>query len=309
MDMLQAKPPNRMRGGWIALLALIPPTTVAAHLLQHLGPIQAVPLELELVAYGNTLLAASAALYLVRPVCHAWRLAPWASGLALAGAVELVWAALAAWPDGAGLSSGDGRRNATLLLAAAVIAYLLIESFYRDERTGVFVLPLVALAGGFQAQSLGVALHVSGGELVRLHGLFSVSCAAVLGYLLLAAGAALAASLLRGAARAETPPIGGRAVLDRAVHMVQANIWGVLVLGAACAGWEWWAYSLPREHVFLSPVEPWALAVLAAYTGHLFLLWRLRPAPRSTAGWATVLFGSSAVPMGAMLIASIGVFL
>jgi hypothetical protein len=95
-------------------------------------------------------------------------------------------------------------------------------------------------------------------------------------------------------------------ILDRAAGMVRANIWGVVVLGVACAGWEWWARELPRDGVFLSPVEPWALAVLTAYLGHLFLLALLRPAPCRTAGWAAILFGVSVIPLAAMLIASTG---
>lgn len=311
MNAFQAKLPQRPRVLWLMLLTVVPTVSAGAHLLQALGPAPLAPLELELAAYGNTLLTVSAVLYLLRPVSRSQWLAPWASGLALAGAIELVWGALVAWPDADALLPGwDWWRDAALLTAVALIAYLVIEAFYRDRRTGAFVVPLIALASVFQVQWLGVALRVPGEELVRLHGLFSVICAAVLGYLLLAAGAALAAAyLLAVRAAGETPGnyvrgTSGQAVLNRAVRMVQANVWGVVVLGAACVGWEWWAYGLPRESLFLSPVEPWALVVLAAYLGHLFLLWFLRPAPRCSAGWATILFGCSSLPLAAMLMAS-----
>jgi hypothetical protein len=86
--------------------------------------------------------------------------------------------------------------------------------------------------------------------------------------------------------------------------MLRSNQAGLLILAAAAAGWEWWAGGLPRATLFLSPIEPWVLGVLAAYAGHL-LLWRvLRPSAQRTAEWAAVLFLTSVLGLVGTMLAS-----
>jgi len=282
---------------WLVLAAVVPLLTLCARAARSLGPDGELPAVVELRAYAAVLLVASAALYLLQVMRPAARLASWGSALAMAAAIELLLSVLAT--SGLGTDSGQAL---SLIMAVALLSYLLMEGFYRDLRAGVFVLPLIACAALLQTWLGANLLLPAAGELLRLHWSLSSAVAAVIGYALLALGAGRALRNLLDWPTA-VQRISLRHPGTAGAGMVEVNVAGVLLLAAAAAAWELWAKDLPRQKLFLSPIELWALGVLVAYVGHLLLLQLLQPSLRHTALWAAILFGGSLLMLlGAMAV-------
>ena len=165
---------------WPLLLVGVPVLTALAHALLQFGPTEPMPLTLELAAYGSTLLTASAVLYILQFASRSRWLSRWASGLAIAGAVELAIVALAGRLDAHGLATEPvWQSSGAAFIAVALLGYLVIEAAYRDHRAGAFVVPLIAVAALMQVRGVGAGLQFAGDDLLRVHWVLSTTVVAV----------------------------------------------------------------------------------------------------------------------------------
>lgn len=180
-------------------------------------------------------------------------------------------------------------------LALSITAYLIMEWWYQDRSAGVWVISTAAVAVTSLEFELVRMMPGDSVAVLRAYWHSTTVLLSVVGYLLLAAGCALALiSLIRNTNRIPFP-ISHSALLSYPAEaleawMVRFNLGGFVLLIASAMLWEGWAAGVPRTEWFVSPIEPWVFATALLYGGHFFLLRMLRPALAQTAFWVASIY-------------------
>lgn len=238
-------------------------------------------LSFELATYGNTLLAAATSIYLANLWFGSETVGKWGSRLAITGATLVLAGFFVHWYEMGRLIPERARASmdlyGMLLLASAVtvLAYLAVESAYRNRGAGAFFMPIILCAVATEIWMLSHGQGTPHQEAVPLldYWVGARMLAGFIGFTAFAVTAAAGAGyLMRYRAEAADDSKG-------LVVRLLPNLWqmyglmfagvavGVPVFCVAIALGAAWTYDAWGSYWMGDSRQAWAVVILLVYSG------------------------------------------